>query len=343
MTHSPADRTFAAPPGVEIRPLRIDDDAEVEQFVDMELRAILAERPDYHARSTEVRVRQLRRPQQHGDIRHDLVAVEGDRVLGSGQVWMGTEDNLTAAWFHVQVDPDHRRRGLGSALLAALEQLTPPDRTALNGGTTIAAEGWRDHALMHFAEHHGYRMHSVEVQREFPLPVDPAALTAYDRPTPGYRVETYLDGVPEQHRVALGELKGLIDLEAPSGDMDWEAETITPEYYAEQLRRRIEDGETTVESIALDASGQVVAFSELIVSPAPRPVIQEGTLVARGHRGHGLGMAVKLASLRALHEHGLGHGHIMTQNAEDNPWMVAINEALGFVPVRMVPYFLKRR
>jgi hypothetical protein len=60
---------------------------------------------------------------------------------------------------------------------------------------------------------------------------------------------------------------------------------------------------------------------------------QMGTLVRRDHRGHRLGTAVKVANLRALQRNRLDVTAVHTQNAESNPWMVAINQSLGFEPV----------
>ena len=58
---------------------------------------------------------------------------------------------------------------------------------------------------------------------------------------------------------------------------------------------------------------------------------QDDTLVAAGHRGHRLGMLVKIANLRRLAELPRVE-RVTTFNAAENEHMLAINVALGFRP-----------
>jgi hypothetical protein len=67
-----------------------------------------------------------------------------------------------------------------------------------------------------------------------------------------------------------------------------------------------------------------------------------GTLVRRDHRGHRLGSAVKVANLEALQRDRPDVTTVETQNAEQNPWMVSINERLGFEPVAVCPELVRR-
>jgi len=55
-----------------------------------------------------------------------------------------------------------------------------------------------------------------------------------------------------------------------------------------------------------------------------------GTFVLRAHRGHRLGITLKLAALRELQRLSPATKRITTWNAESNTAMVAVNEALGF-------------
>jgi len=54
------------------------------------------------------------------------------------------------------------------------------------------------------------------------------------------------------------------------------------------------------------------------------------TAVRPEHRGHRLGLLVKIAMLDLLTVHEPAVRRIQTDNAASNPHMVAINEQLGF-------------
>jgi len=79
--------------------------------------------------------------------------------------------------------------------------------------------------------------------------------------------------------------------------------------------------------------GRLVAFTDLAVPLArPERAHQGGTLVLHEHRGHRLGALVKAAVLREVLASHPQVPRISTVNAEGNRPMVAVNEALGFVP-----------
>lgn len=62
------------------------------------------------------------------------------------------------------------------------------------------------------------------------------------------------------------------------------------------------------------------------------------------HRGHRLGLAIKARGLKELQRRvGPERTRVLTCNAEQNGYMVSINERLGFRPVEVTPAFLLRR
>lgn len=84
---------------------------------------------------------------------------------------------------------------------------------------------------------------------------------------------------------------------------------------------------------AVDADGRLVAFTDLAVPSAqPRTAYQWGTAVLPEHRGNRLGIAVKRVALDLLAASGFGSERVLTWNADSNTHMLAVNEALGFVP-----------
>jgi hypothetical protein len=59
--------------------------------------------------------------------------------------------------------------------------------------------------------------------------------------------------------------------------------------------------------------------------------VQGDTIVLREHRGHRLGMLLKLANLDHLQRLAPGHPSVTTYNAEENRHMLSVNEDVGFV------------
>ena len=89
--------------------------------------------------------------------------------------------------------------------------------------------------------------------------------------------------------------------------------------------------------------GRLVAFSEVVVPlGAPESAWQHDTLVLREHRGHGLGLATKLANLWALEERYPAVRRISTWNAAENEHMIAVNDAIGFQVAAHSIHWLKQ-
>jgi hypothetical protein len=78
----------------------------------------------------------------------------------------------------------------------------------------------------------------------------------------------------------------------------------------------------------------MVALTEMMTTVhQPDLGWQGGTLVLSEHRGRRLGMAVKVANLRAFQSEFAKVRVVHSWNAEANGPMVAINDMLGFRPV----------
>lgn len=177
---------------------------------------------------------------------------------------------------------------------------------------------------------HGFSPVQVEVASALRLPADvPEAPSAQ-----GYAVDSWRGPVPAEHLPCVAGLK-----EAMSTDMPWGGQTHDREAWGTARIREGEEadrraGMETLWSLARHTgSGACVGFTQLSC-PAGRPEIafQEDTLVVGGHRGHGLGMALKVANLLQLARELPQVRTVYTWNAEENSHMLAINRRLGFVP-----------
>ncbi|WP_278373372.1 GNAT family N-acetyltransferase [Brevibacterium casei] len=76
--------------------------------------------PDFDPRSAEVR-RQLQRTNDYTTHALWLGRLGGD-IVAKGIAYLDLQDNQNAAEIHVAVHPEHRRQGLGSELLAVMEE-----------------------------------------------------------------------------------------------------------------------------------------------------------------------------------------------------------------------------
>ena len=102
------------------------------------------------------------------------------------------------------------------------------------------------------------------------------------------------------------ELTSSLATEAPTGELDLEPEVVSVEVVREREAGIARQGRTKYNTVALSASGGMVAYTDLVTTVhEPGRAYQWGTLVRRAHRGHRLGLAVKVANLRLLQHEGV--------------------------------------
>jgi GNAT superfamily N-acetyltransferase len=99
----------------------------------------------------------------------------------------------------------------------------------------------------------------------------------------------------------------------------------------DELRRR--DARRDLWVCAAVAGETVVAFTEIEAEPGPA-ASQHATVVLPGHRRRGLGAAVKWALADRLRAARPGIATVTTTVNADNTAMLALNERLGYRPVR---------
>ena len=115
------------------------------------------------------------------------------------------------------------------------------------------------------------------------------------------------------------------------GEMEHEALDVDVALLREVEASVAKQQRITYHSVALDASGTVVAYSMLVQGTASTTAYQWGTLVHRDHRGHRLGLAVKIANHRQLQRERPDAVRVSTWNAEVNSHMIGVNERMGFI------------
>lgn len=268
------------------------------------------------------------------EVRRSFVVTEegADGPVAAAQTIRRTRDNVGTAGLWLSVHPDHQRRGIGSSLLVHCEQVLRDDgcdRIHEHSGAPVE----NGDAATGFAHVNDYRQTLLDLRQDLALPVDEAALTALDpRPDPAaYVIETSVDGLPEAWLEDRALLARRMSTDAPSGDIDLDEE----DWDAERVRLLWNTPSPIwgIESVARHVpTGRLVAFTDIVVRPGqPDLAVQSDTLVLREHRGRALGLAVKIANLRALQRERPDVTTVRTWNADTNTHMVAINERMGFV------------
>jgi len=283
-----------------------------------------------------------------------LAAVEADRTLGAAFVDYPLTDNTSMAWMRVQVLPDERGRGIGSALYAAaLDRVRSSGRTLVISPTYQGAEPPAGPATLdpptgsgrvaladagvRFARARGWSLEQVNRRSELALPVagldhfyDEAAAAA----GPDYRVHTWETDTPERWLDQYAYVLSRMSTDAPKGGLELEAEAWDGARVRAQEKKTHAGGYRTLVLAAEHVpTGTLAAFTNFWVPPHTEEFVHQGdTLVVPDHRGRRLGMLVKAANLRRLADERPSVRRVGTWNAEENRWMLAINVALGFRP-----------
>lgn len=287
-----------------------------------------------------------------GHRKHGLYAAWLDgRIVGRASVDALLEEPDTC-WLGVQVLPECRRLGIGTALADWIEAAVRAEgRTklityavsAIAAGEQVASPtGFgsvpRQNPEVRFLLGRGYTLEQVERASRLALPVDNADLTmrladATASAGDGYRVHQWSGRIPAQWRADMAVLYTAMSTEEPSAGLNEPESVWTPERIMEAEELEAGDGRTSLFTVAEHVpTGKLCGLTMFSVpGETTRVVSQEDTLVMPEHRGHRLGTLLKISNLVQLQRDLPGHPAITTFNAEENRPMLDVNEAVGFV------------
>jgi GNAT superfamily N-acetyltransferase len=271
--------------------------------------------------------------------RHRWIAHDGDQPVGLILLELPTLDNTDAAHATVEVHPDHRRRGIGRALLdVLLERVRAENRSHVIGNVAEPLDG-PPAAGAGFAASVGATRALDEVCRalevgELSLERLAEQQAEAQAAAGGYELVQWLGPCPDELVDDLAVLTGRMSTDAPLGDLAWEAESWDRERVRESEARSTRLARQWVTTAARElATGHLVAYTDLGWSTRePGTAFQWTTIVDATHRGNRLGILVKAANLLALCDAAPAVERVITWNAASNTHMIAINEALGFRP-----------
>lgn len=231
------------------------------------------------------------------------------------------------AELEIAVHGAERRRGVGTRLLKAAVAAARAD-----GRRSVIAQAEQGSPADAFLSARGFRqVLSLTYARLALTDADVDALK--EQPCPGYELTEWDGTVPDELAQSYADSRRAMDdmpMEGTDyGTVVWDVERVVAA--AEAVARR---GELLHTVAAVDtANGSVVGFSELVVPGDGRGDGQHyGTAVLPAHRGRGLARWMKAASIRRARERHPELAGLLTDTANSNAPMLAVNEALGYVP-----------
>lgn len=184
----------------------------------------------------------------------------------------------------------------------------------------------------------GFTLEQVERISVLDLPLDLTRLDRLEEQTRAmaadYRIHTWRGRTPPTMVDAMANLRQRMSVDLPVAGMSFSEQA----WDADRIAASDDVAERGTRTLLLAVAEHVptralVGYTELSApEDHDRPVDQGDTLVMRRHRGHSLGLLLKLANLRQLEREQPGHPAIVTFNAEENRHMLEVNELIGFTP-----------
>ena len=276
----------------------------------------------------------LTHPDPGAPIEYFAGLVDGE-VVTMAIAQAPVKDNTHALWGEVYTPPQHRRRGYGRAMATQqkdyarvlgrrvhiAEAVTPLDGSASAGAL--------------FAEALGYQLDLEDVRRVLTLPVGAALLDELASKAAPHHGDYWLTSftlVPDELIRPYASIQGRFATLVPQGELGvWEAEVVDEARVRSQEAQLEASGRTRYTTVARYGN-QIAGYTELVHSTADGNVYQWATMVEPGHRGHRLGLALKVANQRWLQSEQPNARAVLTWNAGVNDHMIAINDRLGFNP-----------
>lgn len=351
---------------VEIRPIVLPDRlgtpeaVAFERYADFAIAIEIERWGDDRLADTPAEMLAMYRDETY-EMRQAFAAWDGEECVGRTITWWERDPAAKTGTVIVEVAPPYRRQGLGSRLLEHAEgvvtdlgrsiymgwvdyplaqlDLPGPRLTAPDGDATIPA----DLPSVRFATRHGYVIGQLE--RSSALEVDGridefrAESARREAAASDYRLVGWIDHVPDELIDSYAAARARMVLDVPAGGLTIDEERWDAGRVRAHESQATGGGRTLLVQAAVTADGSIAGYTELELPPGKRVAYQSDTLVVAAHRGHRLGMRLKLANLVRLGEVAPERTTIYTWNADENEHMLAINIALGFEPHGMSAEF----
>ncbi|MFB7949026.1 GNAT family N-acetyltransferase [Kitasatospora phosalacinea] len=240
----------------------------------------------------------------------------------------------------LDVHPAERRRGAGSALLAAAVAAAREDgRGSLlaqavegsPGDAFLSARGFERALVLDFGRLDLTATPPGPTPAPTPSSASASASASVAELPPGYRLVSWVGSCPEEWLSAFTRSRTAMD-DMPMGDavfgtVAWDEDRVLA------AARAVADRGELLHTVAVleAATGELVGFSELVL-PADRSGDAQhyGTAVQPAHRKRGLARAMKAEAIRWTRAEHPGITGLLTDTAAHNTGMLAVNRALGY-------------
>lgn len=312
-----------------------------------------ADRPEGPAPHRATFVKGLSYPPPDQDEAH-FVAVENGQVVALVGIGLPNRSNLHFGMAWINVHPDHRRKGIGTALVDQfIAHAREHGRTEITLDTHMTWEDGvqRSKAGQLFLEKHGFKLALTVINRRCAVDALDAgteqALLEKAQAAAGdeYEIISWIGRTPAELVETMARIDSTILAEVPLGDLDLEPETIDAELKYAKADRNAAMGVVPIQTVArYRLNGEVVANTAVFVhDDGEFPDAYQGiTIVDKDHRGHRLGLLLKIVNLRLVRENFPHVRAIWTDNADVNAPMIDINVTLGYEIVDAGGEFLRK-
>ena len=266
-----------------------------------------------------------------GNPREAWLATDQGSAVGWYRLELPVMENADQAYLNLVVHPAGRRRGLGRALLQhAAGRAAANGRVVLNGAARDGSPGEA------FARAAGAKPGLVEVQRVLDIgKLEQGKLAGLrgpaERAAAGYSLVSWVGPVPEEYiEQTAAVYNGMADAprDAEISHEEWDAQRVRERVNALRPQYGMRDYGVAARH---EDTGELAGLTEVSVDPAdPGWGFQVFTVVRREHRGHRLGLLLKIAMMELLATTEPQLERIMTWNGQSNDHMIAVNEAMGY-------------
>lgn len=320
---------------LDCRPANLDDERELEQIGRLLIADEIATYGGAEGRTPEATRIELSST-RYWDVRSHVAVDESGDVVAFAQLLLPQAENLDQVMVVLYVHPDRRGQGIGGRFV---DHLLPHIREAgrpVVVGWPVLPPDQDDAPGARLCTRIGLTRRSVAAIRACPLPIPDEVAAELQAEVDGklgdYRIELWTGRIPDEHIEAFCVLQRQLDADDPREEYEDEPSNYSPERLRVAEERMFAGGKNRILAVAFAPDGAIVGMSEIIYSTVPGTTFahQEDTVVMPGHRGHRLGLGLKLATHRRASEVAPHLKVLITYNSHINDQMIGINERLGY-------------